>query len=335
LNSKIRAILSKINFELNLNPRITGGRSNDEKWFIPYPYGAVLVLCADFELAWAWRYAKGIQKPKEQADNLARVARRNIPNILHLCDVYNIPITWATVGHLFLKRCNRSGNTAHPQIKRLPYHENRYWKFDTGEWYDDDPCTDWETSPEWYAPDLIKKITNSNVDHEIACHTFSHVDCRDSVCTPDILEAEIRECQKHGQAYGVEMKSFVHPGHTIGNLQTLKRLGFTSYRTDCHNVLGLPIRHSTGLWELQTSAEIYYRDEWSVDYHIYRYSAIISRGIKHRRVVYFRFHPSFNEIVAASILKPLFYYIAELHDKGKLLVTNTKKYVDYLNNFRH
>jgi peptidoglycan/xylan/chitin deacetylase (PgdA/CDA1 family) len=332
LKRTIKSILSKVNFGLNRNPRIARGTSADDESLIPQPYEAVLLLCADFELAWAWRYAKGLQKPKEEAIKLARLARGNIPRILKLCDTYNIPITWATVGHLFLEKCKKNDGVPHSQLKRPAYHENQYWKFDTGEWYDDDPCTDWKTSPEWYAPDLIKAIINSDVDHEIACHTFSHIDCRDAVCTADTLDGEITECQKHGQVYGVKMKSFVHPGHTIGNLDTLMRLGFTSYRTDYYSTLGLPVRHRTGLWELQTSAEIYYRNEWSTDYHIYRFCTIIDRGVKHRRIVYFRFHPSFNEIVAERILEALFSYIAELRDKGKLLVTNTKEYVNYLNN---
>jgi peptidoglycan/xylan/chitin deacetylase (PgdA/CDA1 family) len=308
-------------------------RGKDEKWFVPQPYRAVLILCADFELAWAWRFAKGIPQTKHEALRLARIARRNIPRIIDACEIYDIPITWATVGHLLLSKCDGKEGCPHGHLKRIPYHVNRYWEFCTGEWYDDDPCATWRTAPEWYAPDLIKNIINSNVNHEIACHTFSHIDCSDSVCTPDILEGEINECTKHAQKYGIEMKSFVHPGHTIGNLQTLKTLGFTSYRTDRQNVLGLPIRHNSGLWELRTSAEIYYREEWSYDYHVYRLRSIIDRGIKHKRIIYFRFHPSFREIVVPRIMKPMLSYIAKLRERGTLLVTNTREYVDYLNSF--
>jgi hypothetical protein len=96
-------------------------------------------------------------------------------------------------------------------------------------------------------------------------------------------------------------------------------------------VLGLPVRHSSGLWELQTSAEIYYREGWSYDYHVYRLRSIIDRGIKHRRIIYFRFHPSFREIVVPRIMNPVLSYIAELRERKKVLVTNTKDYIDYLN----
>ena len=216
-------------------------------------------------------------------------------------------------------------------MKRVPYHENRYWKYDAGEWYDDDPCSDWHADPEWYAPDLIRSIMDHHVDHKIACHTFSHIDCRDSVCSPSVLEDEITECRKHAQPYGIEMVSFIHPGHTIGNIATLKRLGFTSFRSDYHNVLGFPIRHPVGLWELRTSAELHYRRGWSTNYHIYRFCSIVDRGVKHRRLIYFWFHPSFSEVVVDRILEPIFAHIAALRDNSKLWVVNTKNYVNYLN----
>jgi peptidoglycan/xylan/chitin deacetylase (PgdA/CDA1 family) len=331
LNKKIKSVISRLNFALGLNPRVTNGKGEDDAGLIPYPYKAVLLLCADFELAWAWRYAKGIGDQKERAVKMARVARRNIEKILDLCDAYEIPITWATVGHLLLEACERDKLVAHPRIKRVPYHENAYWKFSKGGWYDDDPCTNYKVSPEWYAPDVVRKIIESDVDHEIACHTFSHIDCRDFVCTPDVIDSEIGECRKQAKTFGLEMVSFVHPGHTIGNLDTLRKHGFTSYRTDYRNTLSLPHRHSSGLWELQTTAEIYYRYGWTHRYHVDRLCKIIDRGLRYRRLIYFRFHPSFNEIIVDQVLERVFSYIARLREKGALLVTNTKQYVEYLN----
>ena len=42
--------------------------------------------------------------------------RENVPKILNLCEIYDIPITWATVGHLFLSNCKRVNKIAHPEI---------------------------------------------------------------------------------------------------------------------------------------------------------------------------------------------------------------------------
>ena len=40
----------------------------------------------------------------------------------------------------------------------------------------DDPCTNVINDPAWYASDLVDKIIKADVNHEIACHTFSHLD---------------------------------------------------------------------------------------------------------------------------------------------------------------
>ena len=45
---------------------------------------------------------------------------------------------------------------------------------DEGDWFKADPCTNLQTDPNWYAPDLIKLIRDSKVKHEIGSHTFSH-----------------------------------------------------------------------------------------------------------------------------------------------------------------
>ena len=333
MKKKIKAVLSKMNFNLNRNPRIVKYRDVDPSKYIPEPYKAVFILSADFELAWAWRYSKAFQNPKEEAINRSRISRRNIPEILKLCDKYNIPITWATVGHLFLEECSRDRHLAHQNLRRIPYHENEYWKFDKGDWFQNDPCTNWVDAPEWYAPDLIRLILTSKVNHEIACHTFSHIDCRDDVCSREIFTGEVLECQKSVTRYGRKLETFIHPGHTIGNLDTLKELGFTSFRTDYENTLGYPIKHKNGLWELKSTVELAYRKEWSVKYHIYRYKMIIERALKYKRLCYCWFHLSMFPVFVEEVMPELFDFIAS--KKKKLWITTTKDYVNWLESVKN
>jgi peptidoglycan/xylan/chitin deacetylase (PgdA/CDA1 family) len=326
---KGRSWLRKMSFELGKNPKVPMDKDYEPSSYIPEPYKAVLVISADFELAWAWRYAKGFMNPYTEAIGHARTARHNIPKILKLCEEYRLPITWATVGHLFLYSCSKEGHWAHADIQRIPYHENEYWKYDRGDWFDDDPCTDLHTSPEWYAPDLVKLILESKIKHEIACHTFSHIDCRDTVCDPRILKHEVQFCRDSAAKYGIELKTFVHPGHTIGNLQTLHELGFRSYRTDYANILGYPQKHDSGLWELQSTMEFVYKKEWSLDYHVYRYKEIINRALSHERVCVFWFHPSISDYFVDHIMPHLFSY---LNAKRKSIwVTTMEDYVAWLN----
>ena len=93
MNRKAKALLSKVNFILHRNPEVVECDNADFSQYIPESYKAVLIVSADFELAWAWRYAKNYQNTNEMALRCAMVARDNFPRILELCDKYDIPIT--------------------------------------------------------------------------------------------------------------------------------------------------------------------------------------------------------------------------------------------------
>jgi peptidoglycan/xylan/chitin deacetylase (PgdA/CDA1 family) len=321
----IRSWLSKANFSFGGNPKIE--RRKEWRKFIPEPYKAFIIISADFELAWAWQYAK-TQNPYQLSIEKAKQARQNIPKILNLCETYNIPITWATIGHLFLESCQKRGNVPHPKINRLNHFENNYWKFKKGDWFQHDPCSNFKENSEWYAPDLIKLILERSVKHEIGCHTFSHIDCSDDVCPSEVFNSEIEACKSEAEKLGLQLKTFVHPAHTIGNLDNLIKQGFTSFRTDYRNVLGYPIKHNNGLWEFQQTAEFVYRKEWSINYHIYRYKKIIDRAIKSNTVCYFWFHPSFDSIFVEKIMPEIYKYIAQNRDK--IYITTTGEYVEMI-----
>lgn len=324
----LKSLKSKTAFTLCLTPKIEKSYQNYRK-FIPEPYQAVLIISADFELAWAWQYSKNLLMPIKEALSFARRARKNIPEILSLCEKYDIPITWATVGHLFLEECKKENGKPHPDIKRLSYFENRYWKFHKGDWFDNDPCTNWEESPEWYAPDLIQEILNKKVKHEIGCHTFSHIDCSDAICSNEVFQSEINACKQEAKKYNIELKTFVHPGHTVGNLNNLAKMGFTSFRTNNRNVLGYPVKHQNGLWEFEQTAEFVYRPQWSIEYHIYRYKKIIDRAIKSNTLCYFWFHPSVDNIFVQKIMPQIFRYLDSKRDD--ILIITNGEYISDLN----
>lgn len=327
---KIKSNLSKVNFFLGRNPVVEKDKQKDN--YIPDGYKTVVLISSDFELAWAWRYSKSSQNPYQLALEKAKVERENIPKIVEICEKYEIPITWLTVGHLFLNSCSKVEKSKHPTIPRLQNFENRYWKFTGKDWFEHDPCTNVDESPEWYCPDLIKLIINSKVKHEIGSHTFSHIDCRDEVCPAEVFNAEMRECIKIADEWGLELKSFVHPGHTIGNLDNLAKHGFSNFRTDYRNVLGYPKKHKNGLWELEQTVEFNYRKDWSVKYHIKRYLEILKRAEKTNTIAVFWFHPSFSPIMIDEIWPAVFSYLQK--NKDKIWVTTHSEYIDWLNEER-
>lgn len=324
----LKSGLSKINFELGRNPRVE--KQQDYRKFIPEPYKAVFHVSADFELAWAWRYAKGYRDPLQGALQRARLARQNMPELLRLCKEYHIPVSWATVGHLFLDSCNcDEKGRAHANMRRMPYFENDYWRFSHGDWYEHDPCSNLQDDPEWYCPDLLGKIETSEVPHEIGCHTFSHIDCRDEVCPPEVMADELQECQRLAKQRGYPLRSFIFPAHTVGNLDELARAGFTNYRSNRGNVLGYPEQDANGLWEIKSTYQLEDRLEWSAGYQIYRTCKIIERALEHRRVCHFWFHPSFPSRYLHTVLPSVFAYLHAHRDE--ILICTSGQYADWLN----
>ena len=323
----LKSQLSKVNFALGRTPQIE--HTEDIRRFVPAPYRSVFTLSADFELAWAWRFAKSFDDPVQGALQKARLARKNMPVVLDLCEQYQVPITWATVGHLFLEACQHENGVPHPDVQREPHFENGYWKFTQGDWFKDDPGTDVHTDPEWYCPDLLDVIQASAVPHEIACHTFSHIDCRDGVCPPEVFRSELKKCQELAAQRNVTLKTLIYPAHTVGNLDELAKLGFTNYRTNHGHILGYPVHHANGLWEIKSSLHMEIRPEWSAAYHLHRAKKTIDRALMHQSVGHFWFHPSFHPTYLQEVFPGILSYLAQHRDQ--ILITTTDRYVDWLN----
>jgi len=328
MDQNLKARLQKLNFFLGRNPRLE--KRKDWRKYIPEPYKTVVIISADFELAWAWRYDKNIKIHPQLALDKAKVERKNLPRILSFCELYNIPITWLIVGHLFLGSCQRKNGIAHPDLPRSQNFENEWWSYEGNDWFEDDPCTDYKTDPLWYCPDLIEMIMKSKVKHEIGCHTFSHINCSDNICSPDIFKAEIKACFQAADWLGMDkMESFVHPGHIIGNLDILAEMGFTSYRSDYANILGYPKRHENGLWEFTTTLEFELKSGWSIDSQINRYISTIKRALRCNTLAYFWFHPSLDPKFVEQIMPAVFKWL-----NGKrqdIWITNKRDYVSWLN----
>jgi peptidoglycan/xylan/chitin deacetylase (PgdA/CDA1 family) len=318
----LKASGNKVKFLVGQTPIVE--TKSDRKLFIPKSYKAVVTISADFELAWAWQWSKQ-ENSLELALDKSKTARLNIPRILELCDTHNIPVTWATVGHLFLDSCS-----GHEEMLQLSDFENNFWRFKNSDWFINDPETNFKDAPYWYAPDLINLILESKANHEIGCHTFAHIDCTERVCNSNVFNQDIDECKKEAQKRGLTLKSFVHPAHTIGNLDNLVKHGFTNFRTDYRNVLGFPKQHKNGLWELEQTAEFTYRKEWSVEYHIYRYIEIIKRAVKTNTVAVFWFHPSFPSVMVERILPAVLKFLDD--NREEIWITTHGDYIDWLNN---
>ncbi len=158
-----RMLLSRLSLAAGLRPRLNRASAPLE-----FPEGrrAALVVSADLELAWAWRFARASDDPSALAHRKAVQGRRNMGPLLDLCDRFGVPVTWCTVGHLFLDHCDGS----HPEIPRVPHLTNPLWRYDHGDWFDHDPGAADPSDPswlDWHGPDLIRAILARPTAHEI------------------------------------------------------------------------------------------------------------------------------------------------------------------------
>lgn len=287
---------------------------------------AYIVVSADLELAWAWRYAKSALDPLVYATHKAEQSRRNFSTLLALFDRYGVPVTWATVGHLFLENCSRDNGRAHPEVGRLPYFENRYWRYRYGDWFDADPCSDYIADSAWYGPDLVRAILGANVKHEVACHSFSHIDFSDGTCPPEVADSDLGRCREIAREWGLEMRSFVFPGNMVGNLPSLKRHGFTAYRYHNGYELDVPRRDEVGLWQIPGGVSWEKPEGWPVQAWVGALQRCVDLAVETGAVLHLWFHPSCESLNVEMVFPAVLDYLS--HYRSDLIITTVGRVVE-------
>jgi len=268
---------------------------------------AAACVSADLELSWAFR-----MHPKEVARERGRQSRENIPYLLRIFEDCDFPITWATVGHLFLERCERaSSGLAHPDMPRPP--RNQLW---TGDWYIHDPCTDYKQDPFWYAPDVIQGIVESPVGHEIGTHSFSHIDFSPPCSDAALVRREIEESAMAMQRFGVRPRSLVCPFNKMGHtyLDLLSELSITAVRHRDRRVrLSYPERTPSGVYKLYESMNL--RTPRHYDY-LDKVKIFLTKAAERHAVFHLWFHPSDPAYLFESELLRIIRYIDSQRGKG-------------------
>lgn len=167
-----------------------------------------VVISLDSELAWGFHDKNN--PPQYRIKN----ARDGWRQLINLFESYDIPATWAIVGHLFLDECDGE-HSNHPSP--------------TG-WFNRDPGGTVDENPDWFGTDLIIKLLESEVNHEIGYHSFSHVEFGAEGTTSGIASTELAECQQVTSDWNCDPDSFVFPRNNVGHLDLLSDYGFTCYR---------------------------------------------------------------------------------------------------------
>ena len=232
------------------------------------------------------------------------------------------------VGHLFLEGCSRTNGRAHSDLPRLPYFENEFWRYAEGDWLDDDPCSDYHRDPAWYAPDLLRSILSAKVKHEVACHSFSHIDCSEIHCPPEVMDSELAQCQRLAGTFGIRLKSFVFPGNLAGNFISLKKHGFNAYRWHNGYELDVPRRDELGLWQIPGGVCWEKPDGWPVGPWIKALEKCVDKALETGTVLQLWFHPSCDPVNIERILPALLNDLSA--HRSDLWVTTMRRLVDSL-----
>ncbi len=297
-------------------------RQADGLQVLPFRNGASAAACfsADFELNWAWR-----EWDSRTRDGRGRSGRSNFPLIVQILEDFRVPVTWATVGHLFLHGCRRDCNgQAHSDLPRPP--RNDRWR---GDWYRHDPCTDLKRDPLWYAPDLIEKLIESRVGHEIGSHSFSHIEFAPHTSNAHLVRREIEECTAAMQPFGLYPRSLVYPFNVMGHqyLDLLSDLGILAVRHQDEKVkLGYPERSSSGVYRLYETLQVRTTERYR---YMDRVRLLLQEAIKCFAVLHFWFHPSDPRSVFEGEFRQLVAYLSEQRDKGVLWVATMKELASY------
>lgn len=271
---------------------------------------AAATFSADLELNWAFR-----GRNQQEMDLKGRRTRENVPYLLRLFEDCKIPITWATVGHLFLENCSSyPGGMPHPEMPRP--EKNNLWD---GDWYRHDPCTDFLKDPQWYAPDLIEEILGSSVGHEIGTHSFSHIDFSCEYVNEELVRKEMEACLCAMAPFGLRPRSLVFPFNRMGDsfYDILSDYIICVRHRDKNIRLSYPQKDRSGVYRIYESMNLR-----SPSYYRYADKAriFIEEAIHGNSSYHLWFHPSDSREVFENELKTILEYICEERDCGKVWV---------------
>ena len=277
-------------------------------------------ISADFELEWAFR---GLRLDDQKLMGVR--SRRNMPNVLRILEEQSIPITWATVGHLFLESCERgSCGLAHPGMPRPP--KNPHWK---GDWYVHDPCTNVEKDPGWYAPDLITMVMSSQVEHEIGTHSFSHIEFSNDTSNEVLVRRELEECNIVMERFGLSPKSLVYPRNRMGHqyLALISDCNITSVRhRDASIRLSYPERSKYGVYKLYESMNLRKGNGYN---YLSNAKIFLAEAMNCGAAYHFWFHPSDPTDLFEREFHDIICHIADLRNRGEIWVATMSEVAAY------
>jgi hypothetical protein len=176
----------------------------------------------------------------------------------------------------------------------------------------------------WYCPDLVNRIIKSKPGHELATHTFSHIDFSDDNCDTELARAEIAACKRAMSGFDLVPRSIVFPGGFWGNFKALSEEGITAFRRREKFDLSYPIKSENDLWNIPQSMFLFVEDfvGKSIRYMV--------RAMETNTVCHMAFHPSkLNGKRLEKIFIPILKFADKHRKSGKLWISTMGGLANY------
>lgn len=321
------------------------------------------LLTVHVELAWGFIERVRIEKWCLRA---AEKVRDIMGPLLKLVRDYEIPVTWAVLGHLFLDHC-KCDRCPHPDMPRPNYS---WFK---GDWYKFDPCSNVRDAPVWYGKDIVQKLfdfaEDNLVEQEIGCHSFSHQMFGDPGCSEELARAEIDKCLALMKIYGISPKTFAFPLGSVGYTNLLKEKGFAAFCSDIPNIVkppslerspqnvfrkyaslgielmnyyllqpppvAVPKQVLPGLWDVPNSMCFNKKRNVSMDLVVLKAKKGIERAVRERKCFHMFTHLHNFGVDSISVLRSfedVLSYADKKRKKGKLQIATVRKLVEIMEN---
>jgi peptidoglycan/xylan/chitin deacetylase (PgdA/CDA1 family) len=168
------------------------------------------ILSLDTEIAWGTYSDLDGRAPA--FDDYPSLLKRLVQQL----DIYEIPATWAVVGHLLLPKGERT-TVPQPTYSFASQPDSARMQGRPAEWF--------------YAPYLLDTIQSARVPQEIGTHTFTHVLADVPGVTRELFDEQLAEVVRVHTANGLPPpRSLVYPQNRIAHTDLLLKHGMITYR---------------------------------------------------------------------------------------------------------
>jgi len=185
------------------------------------PNQGTFIISIDFEYAIGYADVNLSSAQKDLVRQEADVARK----ILDLFQKYDIPATWAIVGHLLEDDCSVEEGRVHSNFPAEIYTDQRL------DWFAHHPAASDSTDPLWFdSAGVIELVRQSPVGHEIASHSYAHILYGSPNIKPAAIATDLAEVAKIHAKHNLPLTSFIFPRNREGYHSSLKGIGIKCFR---------------------------------------------------------------------------------------------------------